>query len=167
VALKGSLGLELARRFLPTAVSLDIFLPDMLGWTVLNQLKLDPATRHIPVQIFSVAEEDRNHGLAHGAFSYVVKSSTSEEMEAALDRIRDFTVPRTRRLLVIEDNDCATRSSTASFSTCGCPTSVASSCWSNCMPTRRSPRCRWSSSRARTSPSPNRSSCARWPRASC
>jgi CheY-like chemotaxis protein len=105
VALKGSLGLELARRFLPTAVSLDIFLPDMLGWTVLNQLKLDPATRHIPVQIFSVAEEDRNHGLAHGAFSYVVKSSTSEEMEAALDRIRDFTVPRTRRLLVIEDND--------------------------------------------------------------
>ena len=77
----------------------------MLGWTVLNQLKLDPETRHIPVQIFSVAEEDRNHGLAHGAFSYVVKSSTSEGMEAALDRIRDFTVPRTRRLLVIEDND--------------------------------------------------------------
>ncbi|MGM9480685.1 HAMP domain-containing protein [Roseateles sp. NT4] len=105
VALKGSLGLELARRFKPTAVSLDIFLPDMLGWTVLNQLKLDPLTRHIPVQIFSVAEEDRNHGLAHGAFSYVVKSSTSEEMEAALDRIRDFTVPRTKRLLVIEDND--------------------------------------------------------------
>jgi signal transduction histidine kinase/CheY-like chemotaxis protein len=105
VALKGSLGLELARRFKPTAVSLDIFLPDMLGWTVLNQLKLDPETRHIPVQIFSVAEEDRNHGLAHGAFSYVVKSSTSEGMEAALDRIRDFTVPRTRRLLVIEDND--------------------------------------------------------------
>jgi HAMP domain-containing protein/signal transduction histidine kinase/DNA-binding response OmpR family regulator len=105
VALKGALGLELARRFKPTAVSLDILLPDMLGWTVLNQLKLDPQTRHIPVQIFSVAEEDRNHGLAHGAFSYVVKSSTSEGMEAALDRIRDFTVPRTRRLLVIEDND--------------------------------------------------------------
>ena len=109
VALKGSQGLELARRFHPTAVSLDIFLPDMLGWTVLNQLKLDPSTRHIPVQIFSVAEEDRNHGLAHGAFSYVVKSSTSEEMEAALDRIRDFTVPRTRRLLVIEDDEIERR----------------------------------------------------------
>ncbi|MFG6457018.1 HAMP domain-containing protein [Pelomonas nitida] len=105
VALKGGHGLELARRFKPTAVSLDIFLPDMLGWTVLNQLKLDPETRHIPVQIFSVAEEDRNHGLAHGAFSYELKSSTSEGMEAALDRIRDFTVPRTRRLLVIEDDD--------------------------------------------------------------
>jgi len=105
VALKGGLGLELARRFLPTAISLDIFLPDMLGWTVLNQLKLDPLTRHIPVQIFSVAEEDRTHGLAHGAFSYLVKSSTSEGMEAALDRIRDFTEPRTRRLLVVEDNE--------------------------------------------------------------
>ena len=105
VALKGALGLDLARRFRPTAISLDIFLPDMLGWTVLNQLKLDPLTRHIPVQIFSVAEEDRTHGLAHGAFSYLVKSSTSEGMEAALDRIRDFTVPRTRRLLVVEDNE--------------------------------------------------------------
>ncbi|HEY1131027.1 MAG TPA: response regulator, partial [Roseateles sp.] len=109
VALKGSQGLELARRYKPTAVSLDIFLPDMLGWTVLNQLKLDPQTRHIPVQIFSVAEEDRNHGLAHGAFSYVVKSSSSEEMEAALDRIRDFTVPRTKRLLVIEDDEVERR----------------------------------------------------------
>ncbi|HEU6456488.1 MAG TPA: response regulator, partial [Roseateles sp.] len=109
VALKGNLGLELARRFRPTAISLDIFLPDMLGWTVLNQLKLDPLTRHIPVQIFSVAEEDRNHGLAHGAFSYLVKSSTSEGMEAALDRIRDFTEPRTRRLLVVEDNEIERR----------------------------------------------------------
>ncbi|KQY80281.1 hypothetical protein ASD35_09645 [Pelomonas sp. Root1444] len=105
VALKGGQGLELARRFLPTAISLDIFLPDMLGWTVLNQLKLDPLTRHIPVQIVSVAEEDRNHGLAHGAFSYVVKAPTSDGMEAALDRIRDFAASRTRRLLVIEDND--------------------------------------------------------------
>ncbi|WP_414652989.1 HAMP domain-containing protein [Ideonella sp.] len=105
VALKGAQGLALARQFQPTAISLDIFLPDMLGWTVLNQLKLDPLTRHIPVQIFSVAEEDRNHGLAHGAFSYLVKSSTSEGMEAALDRIKDFSVPRTKRLLVVEDND--------------------------------------------------------------
>ena len=46
----------------------------MLGWTVLNQLKLDPNTRHIPVQIISL-EEERHHGLAHGAFSYLVESS--------------------------------------------------------------------------------------------
>jgi len=105
VALRGAQGLALARQFRPTAISLDILLPDMLGWTVLNQLKLDPATRHIPVQIFSVADEDRNHGLAHGAFSYLVKSSTSEGLESALDRIKDFSAPRTKRLLVVEDND--------------------------------------------------------------
>ncbi|MET0517285.1 MAG: response regulator, partial [Burkholderiaceae bacterium] len=105
VALKGAQGLALARQFQPTAISLDIFLPDMLGWTVLNQLKLDPATRHIPVQIVSVAEEDRTHGLAHGAFAYLVKAPSSQGMEAALDRIKDFALPRTKRLLVVEDND--------------------------------------------------------------
>jgi CheY-like chemotaxis protein len=105
VALKGAQGLALAHKYLPLAISLDIYLPDMLGWTVLNQLKLDPATRHIPVQMLSVAEEDRNHGLAHGAFAYLVKSPTSDGMERALDRIKEFVEPRTRRLLIVEDND--------------------------------------------------------------
>jgi len=98
------LGLSLARQFHPVAISLDIFLPDMLGWTVLNQLKLDPTTRHIPVQIVTM-EEERQHGLAHGAFSYLVKAPTTEGLETALDRIKDFTVPRTKRLLIVEDND--------------------------------------------------------------
>jgi CheY-like chemotaxis protein len=83
-------------------------LPDMLGWTVLNQLKLDPATRHIPVQVISV-EEERQHGLAHGAFAYLVKSSTTLGMEAAFDRIISFTAPRTKRLLVVEDNEIERR----------------------------------------------------------
>ncbi|HEY9239261.1 MAG TPA: HAMP domain-containing protein [Burkholderiaceae bacterium] len=105
VALRGAQGLALAHKYLPLAISLDIYLPDMLGWTVLNQLKLDPATRHIPVQMLSVAEEDRNHGLAHGAFAYLVKSPTSDGMERALDRLKEFVEPRTRRLLIVEDND--------------------------------------------------------------
>jgi HAMP domain-containing protein/signal transduction histidine kinase/DNA-binding response OmpR family regulator len=103
VASKGAMGLSLARQFRPAAISLDIFLPDMLGWTVLNHLKLDSATRHIPVQIVTL-EEERQHGLAHGAFSYLVKAPTTEELETAFDRIKDFTVPRIKRLLVIEDN---------------------------------------------------------------
>ena len=53
-------------------MSLDVFLPDMLGWTVLSQLKRDPATRHIPVQIVTL-DEDRQHGLARGAFAFVGK----------------------------------------------------------------------------------------------
>ncbi|XHS77967.1 HAMP domain-containing protein [Burkholderiaceae bacterium UC74_6] len=104
VALKGAQGLAMARQYRPTAISLDIYLPDMLGWTVLNHLKQDPATRHIPVQIVSVAEEDRTHGLARGAFAYVVKAPSSDGMEAALDRIKAFAGPRTKRLLVVEDN---------------------------------------------------------------
>src|SRR5262249_7085076 len=63
VALRGAEALALAREYHPTAVSLDVFLPDMLGWTVLNHLKQDPATRHIPVQMLTL-DEDRHHGLA-------------------------------------------------------------------------------------------------------
>ncbi len=103
VAMKGSLGLSLARQFRPSAISLDIFLPDMLGWTVLNQLKLDPTLRHIPVQIVTL-EEERQHGLAHGAFSYLLKEPTTDNLKYALDRIKDFSVPRTKRLLIVEDN---------------------------------------------------------------
>jgi len=104
VANKGVMGLSLARQYQPAAISLDIFLPDMLGWTVLNQLKLDPALRHIPVQIVTL-EEERQHGLAHGAFSYLIKEPTTQGLEAAFDRIKTFTLPRTKRLLIVEDND--------------------------------------------------------------
>jgi signal transduction histidine kinase/CheY-like chemotaxis protein/HAMP domain-containing protein len=104
VATRGAMGLSLARQFNPTAISLDIFLPDMLGWTVLNQLKLDPTTRHIPVQIVSL-EEERRHGLAHGAFAYLVKEPTTESLITAFDRIKSFTAPRTKRLLIVEDSE--------------------------------------------------------------
>jgi len=103
VAMRGADALALAHEYQPTAVSLDVFLPDMLGWTVLSQLKHDPATRHIPVQIVTM-EEDRQHGLARGAFSFVTKPSATEDLKAALGRIKDYVQPRRRRLLVIEDN---------------------------------------------------------------
>ncbi|HEX3477644.1 MAG TPA: response regulator [Kofleriaceae bacterium] len=104
VANRGQQALALAREFMPTAITLDVFLPDMLGWTVLNNLKLDPRTRHIPVQMLSV-EEERQHGLSHGAFSYLVKPATTGELETALDRLKTYVAPHTKRLLVVEDND--------------------------------------------------------------
>ena len=103
VALRGSEALALAREFHPTAVSLDVFLPDMLGWTVLNHLKQDPATRHIPVQMLTL-DEDRHHGLARGAFAFVTKPTSPEELESALSRIKDYARPRRKRLLIVEDN---------------------------------------------------------------
>jgi len=103
VAMTGAEALELAREFSPSAISLDVFLPDMLGWTVLNHLKQDPATRHIPVQMLTL-DEDRLLGLSRGAFAYVTKPSTTEELDVALTRIREYSQPRRKRLLVVEDN---------------------------------------------------------------
>ncbi|MBI3867244.1 MAG: HAMP domain-containing protein [Verrucomicrobia bacterium] len=104
VAQRGVVALTLARELKPTAISLDVFLPDMLGWTVLNSLKLDPATRHIPVQIVT-CEEQRHHGLSHGAFAYLVKPTTTEGIETSLLRLKEFARPHIKRLLVVEDND--------------------------------------------------------------
>jgi HAMP domain-containing protein/CheY-like chemotaxis protein len=103
VATRGAEALALAQEFHPTAVSLDVFLPDMLGWTVLNHLKQDPRTRHIPIQMLTL-DEDRQLGLARGAFSYVTKPATPEQLEMALSRIKEYTTPRRKRLLVVEDN---------------------------------------------------------------
>jgi HAMP domain-containing protein/CheY-like chemotaxis protein/signal transduction histidine kinase len=103
VAMRGADALELAKQYQPTAVSLDVFLPDMLGWSVLSQLKQNPLTRHIPVQIITL-DEDKHHGLARGAFSFVTKPTTTEGVEAALRRIKEYSAPRRKRLLVVEDN---------------------------------------------------------------
>ena len=103
VAMRGIDALDLAKQYQPTAVSLDVFLPDMLGWTVLSQLKQNPLTRHIPVQIITL-DEDRQHGLARGAFSFVTKPTSPEGVEAALARIKEYAKPRRKRLLVVEDD---------------------------------------------------------------
>jgi HAMP domain-containing protein/CheY-like chemotaxis protein/signal transduction histidine kinase len=103
VATGGAEALALAKEFHPTAVSLDVFLPDMLGWTVLNHLKQDPETRHIPVQMLTL-DEDRHHGLSRGAFAFVTKPTTTEGLETALSRIKEYSSPRKKRLLIVEDN---------------------------------------------------------------
>jgi HAMP domain-containing protein/CheY-like chemotaxis protein/signal transduction histidine kinase len=103
VAARGADALALARQWHPTAISLDLFLPDMLGWTVLSQLKQDPDTRHIPVQIVSL-DEDRQHGLARGAFAFITKPTTKEGLDAAVSRLKAYAEPRRKRLLVVEDN---------------------------------------------------------------
>ncbi|MGA2943796.1 MAG: response regulator, partial [Xanthobacteraceae bacterium] len=103
LAQRGDDALNLAKQYQPSAVSLDVFLPDMLGWNVLSQLKQNSLTRHIPVQIVTL-DEDRQHGLARGAFSFVTKPTTREGIAKALSKIKEFAQPRRRRLLVVEDN---------------------------------------------------------------
>jgi CheY-like chemotaxis protein/signal transduction histidine kinase/HAMP domain-containing protein len=103
IAMTGTEALSLAREYSPTAISLDVMLPDMLGWTVLNHLKQDAKTRHIPVQMLTL-DEDRHHGLSRGAFAFVTKPTSTEELNSALARIREYAQPRRKKLLVVEDN---------------------------------------------------------------
>jgi CheY-like chemotaxis protein len=104
VAHDGAEALSLARKYDLAAVTLDVFLPDMLGWTVLNQLKHDPATRHVPVQVLTV-EEERQYGLERGAFSFMTKPNSTEGLAGVFERVQAFIEPRVRELLVIEDDE--------------------------------------------------------------
>ena len=104
VAARGADAIALAREFKPSAVSLDVSLPDMLGWSVLSQLKQDPSTRHIPVQIVT-QDEDRQLGLTRGAFSFMTKPTTTEGLELALSRITQYAKPRRKCLLLVEDDE--------------------------------------------------------------
>ncbi len=103
LASTGADAINLAQQFQLSAVSLDIFLPDMLGWTVLNQLKQNSLTRHIPVQIITL-DEDRQHAMARGAFSFVSKPTTTEVVDKSLSRIKEYSQGRPRRLLLVEDD---------------------------------------------------------------
>ena len=83
-------------------------LPDMLGWTVLNHLKQDPATRHIPVQMLTV-NEDWHHGLSHGAFAFVKQADHARRTSCSYrSHNATFARPRRKRLLVVEDEPGAT-----------------------------------------------------------
>jgi HAMP domain-containing protein/signal transduction histidine kinase/DNA-binding response OmpR family regulator len=100
VALRGSSAISLAREFRPGAITLDINLPDMAGWTILDRLKHDPTTRHIPVHIIS-GDDDRRRGLALGAMTYLEKSVTSESLAEAFAAIEHSTQSRVKKLLVV------------------------------------------------------------------
>ncbi|MGI9065397.1 MAG: HAMP domain-containing protein [Pyrinomonadaceae bacterium] len=104
VATSGAMALLLARKYKPAAITLDIRLPDRDGWTVLDRLKHDPETSHIPVHIITV-EEQRQRALQQGAFNHVQKPVTHEDLGKAFDGIREFADRRIRKLLVVEDDD--------------------------------------------------------------
>jgi hypothetical protein len=104
VATSGTMALALAQKYKPAAITLDIQLPDRDGWTVLDRLKHDPATSHIPVHIITV-EEERQRALKQGAFNHVQKPVTHEDLGKAFDDMRDFTERGIRKLLVVEDDD--------------------------------------------------------------
>ena len=96
-------GIDLARQFLPGGIILDLKLPDQDGWRVLEILKDDRATRHIPVHIISV-EEPSTEGLRKGAIGHLRKPVTWEDIDGVLEMIEDAGSERVRNVLVVEDD---------------------------------------------------------------
>ena len=103
-AVRGDVGLAMARHYRPDAITLDIDLPGMDGWSVLDRLKHYPLTRHIPVHIISMADE-AHRGLRLGAMAYLSKPVEREALDAAFASIRGFVDRKVRNLLIVEDDD--------------------------------------------------------------
>lgn len=103
-AVDGASGLDLARSFKPTGILLDIMLPEMDGWSVIEKLKSDPATRHIPVHIVSALEE-APRGRQMGAIGFLTKPVSSEQLSEALAALSHFAADRQRRVLVVDDDE--------------------------------------------------------------
>jgi CheY-like chemotaxis protein len=109
VELDGEAGLKAAREVRPDAITLDIDMPGMDGLEVLDRLKRDPETRHVPVHIISGMEQKRE-GLKAGAIAFLAKPVSKEALDTAFARISSFidTVPK--KLLVVEDNEAQRQS---------------------------------------------------------
>jgi CheY-like chemotaxis protein len=103
-ATRGDVGLAMARHYQPDAITLDINLPVIDGWTVLDRLKHDPATRHIPVHIISLMEEAQR-GMRLGAMAHLAKPVEREALEAAFSSLTGFIDRKVKNLLIVEDND--------------------------------------------------------------
>nr|WP_161829565.1 response regulator [Steroidobacter agaridevorans] len=104
VSATGSGALPLVRRFNPSIITLDINLPDMDGWRLLDILKRSAETRHIPIHIISV-DDPRERGLQMGAFSVLEKPVDHTTLQRALSRTEDFIARKVKELLLVEDDD--------------------------------------------------------------
>ncbi|HJR66901.1 MAG TPA: HAMP domain-containing protein [Gemmatimonadaceae bacterium] len=104
IAFDGEEAIDLAHAYHPDAVTLDIDLPGMDGWAVLDRLKHHPDTRHIPVHVISGISK-RQRGLKAGAIAYLEKPVSKDALDDAFGRIQNFLEERVRRLLVVEDDE--------------------------------------------------------------
>ncbi len=102
-AVDGESGLQLAREHHPTGILLDVTLPAMDGWTVLDKLKADDSTRAIPVHFIS-AIDGSSRGLDRGAVGFLTKPVSRESIGIALERLLHFAAGQRRHLLIVDDD---------------------------------------------------------------
>jgi len=102
----GEGGLRLATEFRPTGILLDVMLPGMDGFSVIEKLKASHATRHLPVHFIS-ATEDHTRGLDLGAVGFLTKPVTREALGAAFERLLHFAEGSTRQVLVVDDDSAS------------------------------------------------------------
>ncbi|MFN2550208.1 MAG: response regulator, partial [Myxococcales bacterium] len=103
VATRGDTGLALANELQPAAITLDIQLPVVDGWSILDRLKRNPRTRHIPVHVISIVEKSKK-GSSMGAFAFLEKPVSKDALEGAFAHISHFVEKKVKRLLLIEDD---------------------------------------------------------------
>jgi CheY-like chemotaxis protein len=109
IALDGETGLDLAHEYKPDAITLDIDMPGIDGWQVLDRLKHNTDTRHIPVHIITGIER-RQQGLMAGAIAYLEKPVDKAKLDEAFGHIRTFIDNRVKRLMIVEDDETQQRS---------------------------------------------------------
>ncbi len=102
-AMDGESGLDLARRYRPTGILLDVMLPGMDGWTVIERLKADASTRHIPVHFVSALDEAKR-GRDLGAVGFLTKPVSAEDLSGALATLTHFSLDQPRSVLVVDDD---------------------------------------------------------------
>ncbi|MDM8569821.1 ATP-binding protein, partial [Thiotrichales bacterium HSG1] len=102
-ATNGKTGLELAIKYQPHAIILDVGLPQMDGWSVMEKLKENQNTRHIPVHFMSAAEEERD-AKQMGAIGYLLKPINMEQLSQAFKKIEHFVTTTIKNLLIVADN---------------------------------------------------------------
>ncbi|MGF6273914.1 CheY-like chemotaxis protein [Massilia sp. UYP11] len=104
VAMSADEGLALAVSQRPDAVLLDVRLPDRSGLTVLQQLKDNPSTRHIPVHVIS-SIENGGEALHLGAIGYALKPASREALEEVFRKLQEKSAQKIKRVLLVEDDE--------------------------------------------------------------
>ncbi len=103
IAEDGRTGLQLADYYLPSGIVLDIGLPDIDGWHIMEQLKDSGKTRHIPVHFMS-AQDKSLDAMRNGAIGFLTKPTSTDEISEALNSINSIIERPIKKLLLIEDS---------------------------------------------------------------